>query len=442
MNCPSTSVNEVSRPPKRARTLDAQRRPRQTQKRNCLSLCIECLSLRNGNILFGAETQKALYASVQKRVTKALQNAVHKLLDQQDRGQKTGPSIQCQTAWLEGRLQLSFSASQNSLSEGLAQDLIKSIASELQKPFKVPGQTFMLECLPRVGYCLGRDFAFEKAAFALESTSAYNPIQQYRESSRKALVSRLQRETEIREGLKRGEFVSYFQPKIDPRNNDIVGGEALVRWKHPTKGLLMPKDFIGIAEQSSLICDISHTVAKQTVTLLARLKQRAKAVPIAINVSEQDLKTPSLIYELNNQLTKHELSPTLINLEVSERVASLNEDDLSDFMHAVQKAGFRLSLDDFGTAYSGLLRLLQLPISEIKVDRLFLVKAAASEQGRHMLHNLIGMLLEQNYQVTVEGVEKRRELKLLQTLPGCFAQGFYFSPAVEARKFQDLSWAC
>jgi EAL domain-containing protein (putative c-di-GMP-specific phosphodiesterase class I) len=256
------------------------------------------------------------------------------------------------------------------------------------------------------------------------------------------LVSRLQRETEIREGLKRGEFVSYFQPKIDPRNNEIVGGEALVRWQHPSKGLLMPKDFISVAEQSSLICDISQTVAKQTVALLIRLQKQAKAVPIAINLSEQDLKVTSLIQELSGQLSKHKLSPELINLEVSERVASLNEDDLSDFMHAVQEAGFRLSLDDFGTAYSGLLRLLQLPISEIKVDRLFLVKAAASEQGRQMLHNLIGMLLEQNYQVTVEGVEKRRELKLLQAIPGCFAQGFYFSPAVDARKFQDLSRAC
>jgi EAL domain-containing protein (putative c-di-GMP-specific phosphodiesterase class I) len=442
MNCPSTSVNQAPRPLKRTRTLDAPRPPKQTQKRSCLSLCIECLSLRSSKVLFGAETQKALYASAQKRITKALQNAVHKLLDQQGHGQKTGPNVQYQTAWLEGRLQLSVSSSEILLSATAAQLLIKSIASELQKPFKVPGQTFMLECQPRFGYYLGRDLAFEKAAFALESTSAYNPIQQYRERSRKALVSRLQRETEMHEGLRRGEFVSYFQPKIDPRNNEIVGGEALVRWQHPTKGLLMPKDFIGIAEQSSLICDISQAVAKQTVALLARLNQKAKAVPIAINVSEQDLKTPTLIHELNNQLTKHKLSPSLINLEVSERVASLNEDDLSDFMHAVRKVGFRLSLDDFGTAYSGLLRLLQLPISEIKVDRLFLVKAAASEQGRHMLHNLISMLLAQNFQVTVEGVERRRELKLLQTIPGCFAQGFYFSPAVDARKFQDLNRSC
>lgn len=442
MNCPSTSVNKASRPPKRARTLDAQRLPSQTQKRTCLSLCIECLGLRNSKVLFGAETQEALYAAVLKRVTKASQNAVHRLLEKHTARQKIDPKVQYQTAWLEGRLQLGVSASENSLSEDLAQDLIKSIAAELQRPLKVPGQAFMLECLPRFGYCLGRDLAFEKAAFALEITSAHNPIQQYRESSRKALVSRLQRETQIREGLKRGEFVSYFQPKIDPRNNEIVGGEALVRWQHPTKGLLMPKDFIGVAEQSSLICDISQTVAKQTVALLIRLQKQAKAVPIAINLSEQDLKVTGLIQELSSQLNKHKLSPALINLEVSERVASLNEDDLSDFIHAVQEAGFRLSLDDFGTAYSGLLRLLQLPISEIKVDRLFLVKAAASEQGRQMLHNLIGMLLEQNYQVTVEGVEKRRELKLLQAIPGCFAQGFYFSPAVDARKFQDLSRAC
>jgi EAL domain-containing protein (putative c-di-GMP-specific phosphodiesterase class I) len=120
----------------------------------------------------------------------------------------------------------------------------------------------------------------------------------------------------------------------------------------------------------------------------------------------------------------------------------MNEDDVADFIRAVQQEGFSLALDDFGTAYSGFLRLLQLPISEIKVDRLFLVKAAASSQGRDILHSLVTMLLDQNYRVTVEGVEKRRELELLQAMPGCFAQGFYFSPAVDARKFQSLSQAC
>ena len=116
----------------------------------------------------------------------------------------------------------------------------------------------------------------------------------------------------------------------------------------------------------------------------------------------------------------------------------MNENDLSDFTQAVRQAGFSLALDDFGTAYSGLLRLLQLPISEIKVDRLFLVKAAASSQGREILRSLVSMLLEQNYRVTVEGVEKPKELKLLESMPGCFAQGFFFSPAVDARRFRTL----
>ena len=107
-------------------------------------------------------------------------------------------------------------------------------------------------------------------------------------------------------------------------------------------------------------------------------------------------------------------------------MALIHEEDLSDFMSAVQKAGFSLALDDFGTAYSGLLRLLQLPISEIKVDRLFLVKAAESPKGRSFLQGLVSMLLEHKYRVTVEGVEKLRELNLLKPCLDALLRAFIF----------------
>jgi len=325
------------------------------------------------------------------------------------------------------------------LDDRRTQELVNRLLTSLKKPLRLRGETLMLEPDPRIGYHLGSEAAFDKAAFALARASLNNPVQSFDARQRQLRLARMRREAEIRDGLRRGEFVSYFQPKIDPRNNKVVGGEALVRWQHPKKGLLMPKEFIGIAEESSLICEISRAVAKQTITLLTQLKQKAKAVPIAINLSEQDLKGLDLIEQLGRQLKRQNLKPELINLEVSERVASMNEEDLSEFMKAVRKAGFSLALDDFGTAYSGLLRLLQLPISEIKVDRLFLVKAAASAQGRSILQNLVCMLLEQKFRVTVEGVEKPRELKILKAMPGCFAQGFYFSPAVDARTFQGLN---
>lgn len=407
-----------------------------------LSLCIELTGLQNSALLFGAKAQEALQKAIEKRLTKVLQASFLSQTQKDTENKYSDRNVQHRLAWSEGHLQLSLSAPKAQLHEASVQKLIQIIVSQLQKPIKVPGQAFRLECQPRIGYHLGQDLSFEKASFALRIAPPQKQSQHFSERSRKALVSRLQRQNEMRQGLRRGEFVSYFQPKIDPRNNEVVGGEALVRWQHPTKGLLMPKDFLDVAEQSSLICDISQAVAKQTVALLIRLQKQAKVVPIAINLSEQDLKVPELIEQMGSLLKKHGLSPQLINLEVSERVASMNENDVADFIRAVQQEGFSLALDDFGTAYSGFLRLLQLPISEIKVDRLFLVKAAASSQGRDILHSLVTMLLDQNYRVTVEGVEKRRELELLQAMPGCFAQGFYFSPAVDARKFQSLSQAC
>ncbi|MGA0993101.1 MAG: EAL domain-containing protein [Burkholderiaceae bacterium] len=400
---------------------------------------MKCLGLLGTDVLFGAKAQDVLYASCKKRVEKTLRAVLKEAVRSLAARRDTSQCFELQVTIQAEVLQISVVARKDVLDDRRTQELVNRLLTSLKKPLRLTGETLMLEPDPRIGYHLGSEAAFDKAAFALARASLNNPVQSFDARQRQLRLARMRREAEIRDGLRRGEFVSYFQPKIDPRNNKVVGGEALVRWQHPKKGLLMPKEFIGIAEESSLICEISRAVAKQTITLLTQLKQKAKAVPIAINLSEQDLKGLDLIEQLGRQLKRQNLKPELINLEVSERVASMNEEDLSEFMKAVRKAGFSLALDDFGTAYSGLLRLLQLPISEIKVDRLFLVKAAASAQGRSILQNLVCMLLEQKFRVTVEGVEKPRELKILKAMPGCFAQGFYFSPAVDARTFQGLN---
>ncbi|MFZ9082647.1 MAG: EAL domain-containing protein, partial [Burkholderiaceae bacterium] len=350
---------------------------------------MKCLGLLGTDVLFGAKAQDVLYTSCKKRVEKSL----HAVLGEAVRGlaarRDTSQCFELQVTIQADVLRISVLARKGVLNDRLTKELVNSLLTSLKKPMRLVGETLMLEPDPRIGYHLGSEAAFDKAAFALARASLNNPVQSFDTRQRQLRLARMRREAEIRDGLRRGEFVSYFQPKIDPRNNEVVGGEALVRWQHPQEGLLMPKEFIGIAEESSLICEISQAVAKQTISLLTQLKQKAKAVPIAINLSEQDLKGPDLIEQLGRQLKRQNLKPELINLEVSERVASMNEEDLSEFMKAVRKAGFSLALDDFGTAYSGLLRLLQLPISEIKVDRLFLVKAAASAQGRSILQNLV-----------------------------------------------------
>ena len=435
-NCLQTSAKKSHKP--RARTPGLQSPGADIKGEAFLSLALKCHGLLGADILFGGKAQDDLYTTVSKRLQRSLLCAFKELAADRGANPKAKPAFQYQVSKQTDLLLLSLVATKTLLDEDSLQALIDRLIAALKKPMKISGQALMLETDPRIGYHLGHELAFDKAAFALARTSLHSPVQRYDLRHRRLRLARMKRETEIRDGLRRGEFVSYFQPKIDPRNNQVVGGEALVRWKHPEKGLLMPKDFLGIAEESSLICDISQTVARQTIALLVRLKRKAKEVPIAINLSEQDLKVPDLIEQASRQLEKYNLSPDLINLEVSERVALINEEELSDFMSAVQKAGFSLALDDFGTAYSGLLRLLQLPISEIKVDRLFLLKAAASPQGRSILQNLVGMLLEHKYRVTVEGVEKLKELNLLKAMPGCFAQGFYFSPAVDAQQFQGL----
>ena len=292
-NCPQTSAKKSYKPP--AQGLGLKGPGAGLKNETYLSLALKCHGLLGADILFGGKAQDELCASASKRLQTSLLCAFKELASDRGANPKEKPAFQYKVSKQGDLLLLSLVTHKTLLDEDRLQALIDSLMAALKKPMKMLGQALMLETDPRIGYHVGQELAFDKAAFALARTSLHSPVQKYDLRHRRLRLARMKRETEIRDGLRRGEFVSYFQPKVDPRNNQVVGGEALVRWKHPEKGLLMPKDFLGIAEESSLICDISQTVARQTVALLVRLKRKAKEVPIAINLSEQDLKVPDLI---------------------------------------------------------------------------------------------------------------------------------------------------
>lgn len=312
----------------------------------------------------------------------------------------------------------------------------------LQRPLRLKALPFVLYPKARVGIDLPRTRKQSalalRAQFSLRSTTLVEPICIYRENIQQKKFDQIQLESEIRTGLKKREFVSYFQPKINPKTNTIAGAEALVRWHRPGHGTLLPKEFISVAEQSELIHEIGEAVADQTIHFLARLTKRGKELPISINLSERDLDHASLISSLAVKLVARNIDTRMVSFEVSEKIVAIEDARHASFLRMIRKAGFELALDDFGTAYSSLARLIHLPIREIKLDRYFLHQANSSPRGLDLLVSTAQMLLKNKYRVTLEGIEKSHELRVFEALPGCLAQGFYFSPAVPASQLERM----
>lgn len=318
----------------------------------------------------------------------------------------------------------------------------ESLRHHIEKPMKPKELSFVIHPRVRVGIDIStkrtKTALGIRAQSALRASTQSEPIVIYQAEAQQRKMHHIQLESEIRSGLRKDEFVSYFQPKIDPQTRKIAGAEALVRWHRPGHGTIFPKEFIDVAEQSELIHAIGAAVADQTVDLLARLSKKNKAVPISINLSDRDIDHESAITALGQKLVARRLKMQMVSFEISEKIVALDDSRHRAFFKLIDKQGFELALDDFGTAYSSLARLVHLPVREIKLDRCFLKQAKASPRGLNLLLSTAKMLLLSDYRVTVEGIERAQELRIFKALPGCLAQGFFFSPALPAGELERL----
>jgi len=318
----------------------------------------------------------------------------------------------------------------------------KNLCTHVQRPLRVNALPFVLYPKVRIGIDLPKTFKKSaspmRAQCSLDSATTTEPVCIYQEAIQRKKLDQLQLESEIRRGLKRHEFISYFQPKVDPETRSVAGAEALVRWHKPGHGILLPREFLHVAEQSELIHEIGKTVADQTINLLDRLVEKGKEIPVSINLSDRDLDHDSFIPSLKGKLQARNIDAQLISFEVSEKIAAIKNARHTSFFTMIRRAGFELALDDFGTSYSSLARLTRFPIREIKFDRDFISQAKRSSRGMNLLVSIGQMLLQNDYRVTIEGIEKPNELQLLKALPGCLVQGFYFSPAVPSRDLERL----
>lgn len=247
----------------------------------------------------------------------------------------------------------------------------------------------------------------------------------------------LELETDLHYALERKELEVYYQPIVDIRAGIISGMEALVRWNHPKKGLISPKDFIPLAEETGLIIPISEWVLEQAaLQTVVWKKEKQIDLELSVNLSPAQLKQGNLLATLERILEKTKIDPQKLELELVEN--ALLDDSLAPLIEEISQKGISLVIDDFGTGYSGLSYLKFFHIDKIKIDRSFIQDIVSNGSCVAIVTAVLAMAKEQGIKTLAEGVENKEQLIFLQERGCQYVQGYYFSEPVPVKAFEKL----
>jgi diguanylate cyclase (GGDEF)-like protein len=252
-------------------------------------------------------------------------------------------------------------------------------------------------------------------------------------------IERQSVEESLHYAIERRELVLHYQPKLNLATGEIIGAEALIRWRHPQRGLVSPKQFISIAEDCGLIVPIGRWVMREACRQ-ARAWQVAgmPGLSISTNVSPVELRAPGFVAGVRAILTETGLEPHCLELELTESVLIDDSRSVADVLKELKDIGVLLALDDFGTGYSSLTHLRRFPVDALKIDQSFVSDLATDEGDAGIVTAMIGMGKSLGMQVVAEGVETQQQLEILQDRGCPQAQGYYFSRPVPSEDFGRL----
>ncbi|MCF0143870.1 MAG: EAL domain-containing protein [Firmicutes bacterium] len=254
---------------------------------------------------------------------------------------------------------------------------------------------------------------------------------------------KLRRENQIvfdmQEALKQKQFKVYFQPKFDINTNKIIGAEALVRWQHPKMGFIMPNDFIPVFEKNGFITDLDRYVWDYSCYKLSQwIKAGNAPFPISVNVSRIDFYNPNLCDILTDIVKKYDIPVHLLHLEITETAYSKNQKQLISVVEKLKKRGFIIEMADFGSGYSSLNVINEMPVDILKLDVKFLKHSSSNYHNNSILKFVINLANDLNFDVIAEGIETLHDIKTLED-NGCrYGQGYYFSKPIPEEEFEML----
>jgi diguanylate cyclase (GGDEF)-like protein/PAS domain S-box-containing protein len=258
---------------------------------------------------------------------------------------------------------------------------------------------------------------------------------------RASVMARLQLETDLRRALEHEEFVNFYQPIVALGSGQIVGFEALLRWKHPTRGLVGPQEFIPIAEETGLIRELGWWNLREACRQMAEWRKQFtnhSQLTISINLSAKQFVQRNLAEEIRSLLEEVQLPPSSLKLEITESTVMGDPTTAVRMLEDIKSLGISLAIDDFGTGYSSLSYLHRFPLDTLKIDRSFISGIDDSREGMEIARTILPMANNLHLDVIAEGIETADQLATLRELDCKYGQGYYFSRPISAEQTAAL----
>lgn len=323
--------------------------------------------------------------------------------------------------------------------------LAEKILEVLQEPIKIDSHTLYISC--SIGISVydktikdAHNFLkYADTAMYAAKEKGCNNFQFYSSKMTELAYKHMTMKTNLRQAINNEEFVIHYQPQIDGHSNKLVGLEALVRWKHPTMGLLLPKDFIPLAEETGMIIEIDQWVIKTAMNQVS-LWYKEGLIPgvLALNISIPQLESNNFLQGLKEHIKKYSFKPEWLELEVTEGQMIKEPEEIIEKLDKISDLGINISIDDFGTGYSSLSLLKRLPIHRLKIDRSFVNDVPKDAESAAIIKAIIALAKSLNLDLVAEGVETLVQRDFLID-NGCVTiQGYYYTPPVPAEEMQIL----
>ena len=261
-------------------------------------------------------------------------------------------------------------------------------------------------------------------------------------STRAKAVARLETESDLRQAVARRELRLVYQPTLDPTTQRVVGAEAMLRWHHPTRGIVNPLEFVPLAEETGLISSIGAWVIDESCRQLAEWRSRSNFLEdgfrLGVNLSAHQLSDPRLVHDILATLGRHGVPASLLCVEITESALLLDTEIVANNIRHLRQLGIELALDDFGTGYSSVSYLHRLPVEVLKIDRSFIGRLGNSPRDDAIVAALVELAHTLGMSVVAEGVETASQLSALQQIGCDRVQGYYFARPLAAADFEDL----
>ena len=331
------------------------------------------------------------------------------------------------------------------------EDEASSVATRIQQALAISFNLLGQEVYTTlsIGIVLGSDYAEQVSDMLRDAETAMHQAKArgkaryeiFGRDMHGELMSRLKMETDLRRACERDELFVDYQPIVSLENRTLIGFEALVRWRHPEFGLVPPKDFIPVAEETGQILTIGQRVLESACRQAREWQTTYPAAPplfVSVNLSVKQFNQPGLVENIAILLEEFELPPRCLKLEITESVFSDNLDAAVGLLTQLRELGVQLSIDDFGTGYSSLSYLQRFPIDTLKIDRSFVTQMMENEENLAIIRTIVALAQTLGMDVVAEGVETEDQLKLLRKLECENGQGYLFSTPLGSQQLDQF----